>query len=131
MPAQFAGQLLTTHNAASFPSLGSALLDMSHEDRQYAQSYITQTQFTCNDFMETVLQTCDPGMTREQVYSNAQLNDAKNFIKETTSSLLLKFAVMCWTHNQVLPDDANIYEKWEKQFRADFFWKIIEQKENI
>ena len=42
MPAQFAGQLVTTHNAMSFPSLNTALLNMNFDDRQYAQSFITQ-----------------------------------------------------------------------------------------
>ena len=69
LPAQFAGQLVSTHNAMSFPSLNTALLDMKWEDRQYAQSFITQAQYQCNDFMETVMNTCEPGMTREQVYS--------------------------------------------------------------
>lgn len=36
LPAQFAGQLVTTHNAMSFPSLNTALLNMNFEDRQYA-----------------------------------------------------------------------------------------------
>ena len=45
--------------------------------------------------------------------------------------MLLKNAVMCWNENQILPDDPAVYEKWEKNFRSKFFWKIIEQKENI
>lgn len=40
LPTQFAGQLLSTHNARSFNSLDTALLDMSYENRQYSQSFI-------------------------------------------------------------------------------------------
>lgn len=52
-------------------------------------------------------------------------------MKENTSSLLLKQAVMCWNENQILPDDPDVYEQWEKRFRSMFFWKIIEEKEAI
>ena len=45
LPSQFAGQLVSTHNAMSFPSLANALLDMKFEERQYAQSFITQAQY--------------------------------------------------------------------------------------
>ena len=38
---------------------------------------------------------------------------------------------MCWNENQILPDDPEVYEKWEKRFRSMFFWKIIEEKEAI
>lgn len=52
-------------------------------------------------------------------------------MKDNTSALLLKQAVMCWSENQILPDDPIVYEKWEKKFRETFFWKIIQEKENI
>ena len=64
------------------------------------------------------MNTCDPGMTREQVYSISQLKDAKDFLRDNTTSLLLKNAVMCWHENQVLPDDPAVYERWEKNFRS-------------
>ena len=44
---------------------------------------------------------------------------------------MLKQAVMCWNENQILPDDPDVYEQWEKRFRSMFFWKIIEEKEAI
>ena len=81
--------------------------------------------------METVLGTGDAGMTREQVYSMSQLKDCMNFLKESTSPILLKRAIMCWNHNQVLPEDPNVYAEWEKKFRSMFFWKIIEAKEDV
>ena len=55
--------------------------------------------YVCNDYMETVLGTGDPQMTREKVYSISQLKDAKDFMKDNTSALLLKQAVMCWSEN--------------------------------
>ena len=87
--------------------------------------------YVCNDYMETVLGTGDPQMTREKVYSISQLKDAKDFMKDNTSALLLKQAVMCWSENQILPDDPVVYEKWERKFRETFFWKIIQEKEDI
>ena len=81
--------------------------------------------------METVLGTGDPAMTREKVYSIAQLGDAKAYLSQTTSALLLKQAVMCWNANQILPDDPHVYEKWEKDFRSKFFWKIIQEKDEM
>ena len=33
MPSQFAGQLVSTHNAISFPCLMNALMDLKYEDR--------------------------------------------------------------------------------------------------
>jgi hypothetical protein len=30
-----------------------------------------------------------------------------------------------------LPDDPNVYAKFEENFRNLFFWKIIEHKENM
>lgn len=45
--------------------------------------------------------------------------------------MLLKNAIICWNENQVLPDSAQIYKKFEEHFRNLFFWKIIEHKENM
>ena len=53
--------------------------------------------YVANDYMETVLGTGDSAMTREKIYSITQLKDAKDFMKENTSALLLKQAVMCWS----------------------------------
>jgi len=44
---------------------------------------------------------------------------------------LLKNAIICWNENQVLPDSAAVYAKFEEHFRNQFFWKIVEQKENV
>ena len=131
LPTQFAGQLVSTHNSLSFPSLQNGLLNLTYEQRQYCQSFITQTMYVCNDYMETVLGTGDSAMTREKVYSMAQLGDAKGFLSTTTSALLLKQAVMCWSENTILPDDPNVYEQWEKKFRSQFFWKIIQEKDEM
>lgn len=60
-----------------------------------------------------------------------QLMDAKKFLSDGTQSLLLKNALICWNENQVLPDDPNVYAKFEENFRNNFFWKIIEHKENM
>ena len=45
--------------------------------------------------------------------------------------MLLKFALICWNENQVLPNNAAVYAKFEENFRNMFFWKIVEQKENM
>ena len=44
---------------------------------------------------------------------------------------MLKNAIICWNENQVLPDDADTYAKFESNFRDLYFWKIIEHKENM
>ena len=31
----------------------------------------------------------------------------------------------------MLPDDPELYARFEEHFRNNFFWKIIEQKENF
>lgn len=38
---------------------------------------------------------------------------------------------MCWTENTVLPDDPLVYDQFEANFRQQFFWKIVQQKEMI
>lgn len=70
-------------------------------------------------------------MQNEDVYDLHQLAKAKAFIADTTQPLLLKNAVICWTENTVLPDDPKEYEKYDANFRQQFFWKIIQQKEQI
>ena len=67
----------------------------------------------------------------DEVYSLFQLVDAKKFIADSTQALLLKFAIICWNENQVLPDSAAVYAKFEANFRNSFFWKIVEFKENM
>ena len=132
LPTQFAGQQVSTHNTWSFKSLGTALLGMGQEERTYAQSFINQAKDQANDFMEVFLN--DPGfstMPNDEVYSLYQLPDAKRFISDTTQSLLLKNALICWLENQVLPDSAKVYAKFEENFRNLFFWKIVEHKENM
>ena len=70
-------------------------------------------------------------MGTDEVYSIYQLVDAKKFLAETTQALLLKNAVICWNENQVMPDSAQVYAKFEENFRNQFFWKIVEHKENM
>lgn len=70
-------------------------------------------------------------MSNDEVYSLFQLVDAKRFLSDTTQSLLLKNAIICWNENQVLPDSAQVYAKFEENFRNMFFWKIVEHKENM
>ncbi len=84
MPTQFAGQLVSSHNAWSFKSLETLLLEMTQEDRNYAQSFIMQAKDQANDFMEIVI---DPGlatMGSDEVYSLYQLTDAKKFLSDGT-----------------------------------------------
>lgn len=67
----------------------------------------------------------------EDVYSLNQLIDAKKFINEGTQALLLKNALTCWFENSVLPADSDTYDKFETNFRQNFFWKQLEQKEEL
>ena len=70
-------------------------------------------------------------MPNDEVYSIHQLADAKKFLEDGTKALLLKNAIICWNENQLLPDSAATYAKFEANFRDLFFWKIIEHKENL
>lgn len=53
--------MVSSHNAFSFKSLDTALLDMTYEDRTYAQSFIMQSKDQANDYMEIVLS--DPSLS--------------------------------------------------------------------
>ena len=122
---------MSSHNAWSFKSLQTALLDIGQEDRQYAQSFINQAKDQANDFMEITVDSGLATMRNDEVYSLFHLGNAKKFLAEGTQALLLKNAIMCWNENQVLPDNPHLYAKFEENFRNDFFWKIIEHKENM
>ena len=84
MPTQFAGQLVSSHNSWSFKSLDTALLDMTQEDRTYAQSFIVQAKSQVNDFMEIVIDPSLSTMSNDDVYDLSQLTDAKKFIADNT-----------------------------------------------
>jgi hypothetical protein len=82
--------------------------------------------------METVFgDTSMASLTNEDVYSLSQIIDAKKFINEGTQALLLRNALICWFENSVMPSDSETYEKFEKNFRQNFFWKQLEQKEDL
>lgn len=82
--------------------------------------------------METVFgDTSMASLTNEDVYSLSQLIDAKKFINEGTQALLLRNALICWFENSAMPTDSETYEKFEKNFRQNFFWKQLEQKEEL
>lgn len=65
-------------------------------------------------------------LTKEEVYNMAQLTDAKKFINETTQALLLRNGLICWFENSGLPDSTETYEKFESNFRQNFFWKQLQ-----
>lgn len=82
--------------------------------------------------METIHNdTSMKGRHQEDVYDLNQLKKAKQFIQDYTQPLLLKNAIICWTENCTLPDDPRIYERYDTNFKTQFFWKIIQQKEKI
>jgi hypothetical protein len=56
-------------------------------------------------------------MQAEDVYDLGQLKRAKQFIHENTQPLLLKNAIICWVENTVLPDDPDLYERYDQRFR--------------
>ena len=80
--------------------------------------------------METV--TGESGlseMATDEVYNFAQLEKAKKFIADNTSGLLLKTAVTSWSENSLQPDSIARYEQFERNYRDNYFWKIVEEKE--
>jgi hypothetical protein len=82
--------------------------------------------------METVFNdTSMANQTKEDVYNLSQLIDAKKFINESTQALLLRNALICWYENNTLPDNVEDYERFEQNFRQNFFWKQLEQKEEL
>ena len=90
VPSQFAGQLISTQNAYSFSSLDTALLDMEEKAREHCQLYIVSMMYQANDYMETVNNESNLSDANDQVYSYYQLDNAKKFIMDVTTSLLLK-----------------------------------------
>ena len=68
-------------------------------------------------------------MKPDAVYDFQQLEKAKKFIADNTSSLLLKNAVISWCENSLMPDNTELYEKFERNFRDNYFWKCVEEKE--
>ena len=81
--------------------------------------------------MEIVIDPHLANMTNDEVYDIVRLADAKKFLSDGSQALLLKNAIICWNENQLLPDSAATYAKFEANFRNMFFWKIIEDKENM
>ena len=82
--------------------------------------------------METVFSdTSMANITNEEVYNFRQLVDAKKFINESTTALLLRNALMCWQENAPLPDNIERYALFDSNFRTTFFWKLMEQKEEL
>ena len=101
-----------------------ALLSLKPEERVYAASFLAQTKYQANDFMETVFHdTSMANQTKEEVYSLSQLLDAKKFINEGSQALLLRNALICWYEDRPLPDTVEQYEESERHFRQNFFWK--------
>ena len=69
LPAQFAGQLVSTHNACSFKSLETALLDLDPKQRMHAQQFIVQQKYVVHDFMEITGDYSISKMHADDVYS--------------------------------------------------------------
>jgi hypothetical protein len=46
-----------------------------------------------------------------------------------TQALLLKNAVICWSENSLMPDTYQRFEMFERNFRDNYFWKCVEEKE--
>ena len=125
LPTQFAGQLVSTHNACSFKSLDTALLDLEPQQRVHAQQFVVQQKYVVQDFMEITGDYNIAKMEADDVYTLSQLADAKKFLSETTQNLLLKNAIICWDSNMVLPQDPTEYKRLERHFIENYFWKII------
>lgn len=83
-----------------------------------------QAKYQANDFMETVFNDDSmASLTSEEVYNLRQLVDAKKFINESTQALLLRNALICWFENSPMPDSNELFDKYETNFRQNFFWK--------
>jgi hypothetical protein len=70
-------------------------------------------------------------VTNEDVYNMSQLKDAVEFMYNNLKALLLRNAVICWKENQPLPNSAEKYMQFEKSFRQNYFWKILEIKKEV
>lgn len=115
-----------------FKALDTALLNLTNQERIYSQTFIVQAKYMANDFMETVFNDSSmAGLTAEEAYKLDQLIDAKKFINENTQALLLRNALICWFENSTLPDDVEKYEQFESNFRQNYFWKQLDQKEEL
>jgi len=80
--------------------------------------------------METVCQeTGLSEMATDAVYDFQQLEKARKYIADNTTALLLKNAVIMWCENSQLPDDTVLYERFERNFRDNYFGKCVEEKE--
>ena len=76
--------------------------------------------------METVFNDSSMGKLKSgQVYNLSQLVDAKKFVNESSQALLLRNALMCWFENAPLPDTHAEYDRWEANFRQNYFWKQL------
>jgi hypothetical protein len=69
--------------------------------------------------------------SQESVYSLQQLIDAKKFLNETAEAVLLRNALICWYENQPLPSTTEDFDRFEANFKKTFFWKQLEQKEEL
>jgi hypothetical protein len=38
---------------------------------------------------------------------------------------------MCWFENSPLPKTHIQFDQWESNFRQNFFWKMLQQKEEL
>jgi len=56
-------------------------------------------------------------LCKEDCYSLSQLTDAKKFMNENTTALLLRNALICWFENRPMPDSCEEYERFESNFR--------------
>jgi len=43
----------------------------------------------------------------------------------------LRNALICWFENSPMPDSNELFDKYEVNFRQNFFWKQMEQKEEL
>jgi hypothetical protein len=103
---------------------------MSKQEREYCESYITSLKYQADDYMETVHNESNLSlMQADDVYKFDQLDKSKKFISEFTVALLLKRALICWSENSLPPEDIERYEKFEQNYRDNFFWKCVEEKE--
>ena len=81
--------------------------------------------------METVNNESNLSDANDQVYSYYQLENAKKFISDVTTSLLLKQALICWTENCVAPESAEQFEKVPAQLPRQILLEMCRRKGRI
>lgn len=70
-------------------------------------------------------------LTAEDVYTLAQLRQAKKFLQESNAAVLLKTALICWTEASPPPDSVQQWQVFADNYQTNFYWKQLQVKDEI